>query len=89
MEGVGSDTEGQSSPEQFSLVLTPRSESRIDLWQQTGSFPFPDLQVFPPPPAHDYTKNELRLIHHLSSVCSDLSLKGTTSLTVWTQKMPQ
>ncbi|KAK3643955.1 hypothetical protein LTR56_006745 [Elasticomyces elasticus] len=87
MENVGSDTEGQGSPEQPSMLLTPGSESRIDLWQQTGSFPYPDLQVFPPPQTHEYSKNELRLIHHLSSISNDLLLKGTSHLTVWTPKM--
>jgi len=89
MESVGSDTEGQGSPEQPSVVLTPGSESRIDLWQQTGSFPYPDLQVLPPPQTHEYTKNELRLIHHLSSISNDLLLRGTSHLTVWAHKMPK
>lgn len=89
MESVGSDAEGASSPEQPSLVFTPSTESRIDLWQQTGSFPYPSLQVFPPPQTHEYSKNELRLIHHLSSISNDLMLKGTSNLTIWTQKVPK
>lgn len=89
METVGSDTESQHSPEQPSLVLTPGTEQRIDLWQQTGSFPYPDLHVFPPPQTHEYSKTELRLIHHLSSISNDLLLKGTTNLTIWTTKMPK
>ncbi|CAK4030053.1 related to UPC2 Regulatory involved in control of sterol uptake [Lecanosticta acicola] len=87
METVGADAEGQSSPEQPSLVFTPGTESRIDLWQQTGSFPYPNLQVFPPPQTHEYSKNELRLIHHISSISNDLVVKGTTNLTIWTQKV--
>ncbi|KAK5707824.1 hypothetical protein LTR97_000362 [Elasticomyces elasticus] len=87
MKRSRNDTEGQGSPEQPSMLLTPGSESRIDLWQQTGSFPYPDLQVFPPPQTHEYSKNELRLIHHLSSISNDLLLKGTSHLTVWTPKM--
>ena len=89
MESVGSDAESQSSPEQVSLVFTPSTENRIDLWQQTGSFPYPGLQVFPPPQTHEYSKNELRLMDHLSSISSDLMLKGTTNLTIWTQKVPK
>ncbi|KAF2162171.1 hypothetical protein M409DRAFT_27551 [Zasmidium cellare ATCC 36951] len=89
MESVGSDAESQSSPEQASLVFTPSTENRIDLWQQTGSFPYPGLQVFPPPQTHEYSKNELRLMDHLSSISSDLMLKGTTNLTIWTQKVPK
>lgn len=89
MENIGSDSEAQHSPEQQSLVLTPDTEQRIDLWQQTGAFPYPDLHVFPPPQTHEYSKNELRLIHHLTSVSNDLLLKGTTGLAIWTQKMPK
>ena len=89
MENVGSDTESQSSPEQQPLALTPNSESRIDMWQQTGSFPYPDLQVYPPPPIQGQSKDELRLLHHISSITNDLMLEGTTNLTLWTQKMPK
>jgi hypothetical protein len=89
MENVGSDSEGQQSPEQAAVMLTPNSENRVDLWQQSGNYPFPDLQVFPPPHAHEYSKNDLRLIHHLSTISNDLLLKGSTSLTMWSQKMPK
>ena len=89
MENFSSDTESQSSPERSTVMLTPGSESRIDLWQKTGDFPYPNLQVFPPPPTNEYSKNELRLIHHLSSISNDLSLRGTNHLTIWTRKMPK
>lgn len=89
MENIGSDTDSQSSPEQTQLSFSPGTESRIDLWQQTGSFPYPGLQVFPPPQTHEYTKNDLRLIHHLSAISNDLMLKGTSNLTIWTQKVPK
>lgn len=89
MENLGSESDTQPSPEQAAVALTPGTERRIDLWQQTGSFPYPDLQVFPPPPTHEYSKNELRLIHHLSSISNDLLLNGSTKLTIWTQKMPK
>lgn len=89
MESVASDTQSQGSPEQSALVFTPGAESRIDLWQQTGSFPFPELQVFPFPQTHEYSRTDLRLIHHLSTVSRDLLLSGSTDLTIWTQKMPK
>ena len=89
MESVGSDSDSQPSPEQAAVLLTPNSESRVDLWQQTGSFPYPELQVFPPPQTHEYSKNELRLIHHLSSISNELMQKGTSRLTLWAQKMPK
>lgn len=89
METIGTEGDGEQSPEQSAVVLTPNSESGVDLWQQTGCFPYPDLHVFPPPPIHEYTKNELRLIHHLSTVSNDLLSKGTPGLTLWTEKIPK
>lgn len=89
MDNMGSDLEQQSSPEQAAVQLTPGSEGRVDLWQQTGSFPYPDLQVFPSPPTQEYSRNELRLIHHLSSISNDLRMKGSTTLTLWTHRMPR
>ena len=80
MEYIVSDSDSQPSPEQPAVVLTPGSENRLDLWQQTGSFPYPDLQVFPTPQTQQYSKNELRLSHHLSSICN---------MTIWTQEMPK
>lgn len=90
MENMGSDTASQSgSPEQLPLVFTPAAESRLDHWQQTGSFPYPDLNVFPQPVAHEYSKTDLRLIHHISSISNDLHLNNSNNLTLWTQKMPK
>lgn len=89
MENMGSDTASQSgSPEQLPLVFTPAAESRLDHWQQTGSFPYPDLNVFPQPVAHEYSKTDLRLIHHISSISNDLHLNNSNNLTLWTQKCP-
>ena len=89
METLGSELESQSSPEQSTLALTPGSEQRVETWQQTGDFPYPDLRVFPPPQSGEYSRIELRLIHHLSSISNDLQVRGTTGLTIWTQKLPK
>ncbi|WPH03520.1 Hypothetical protein R9X50_00640000 [Acrodontium crateriforme] len=89
-EGIGSDTESQrQSPEQPSVMLTPGSESRIRQWEETNTFPYPALEIFPPPQTQEYSKNELRLIHHLSSMSNDLLMKGTSDLTVWTTQLPR
>jgi hypothetical protein len=90
LENTGSDTESaQHSPEQHALSFSPSTESKIEQWQSTGSFPYPDLQVFPPPPTQEYSKNELRLIHHLTSVSNELRSKGVSNLTTWTEKVPK
>ncbi|RMX72410.1 hypothetical protein D0869_14647 [Hortaea werneckii] len=89
METLGSELESQSSPEQAPLALTPGSERSVDAWQQTGSFPYPNLQVYPSPQPQEYSNAELRLIYHLSSISNDLLTKGATGLTIWTQKLPK
>jgi hypothetical protein len=89
MDNIGSESETQQSPEQAPVALTPGSEQQVEAWQQTGSFPYPDLQVAPPPPTQEYSKNDLRLIHHLSAISNELLLKGSSNLTLWTQKMPK
>lgn len=89
MENMSSDSEARQSPEQAGLTLTPRSETRIHLWQRTGSFPYPGLQVVPSPNTHDYSKDELRLIHHVTSISNELLLNGATHMTVWTRSMPK
>jgi hypothetical protein len=89
METIGTESDDQQSFEQPALVFTPGTESRIDQWQQTGSFPYPGLQVFPPPQTHEYSKTELRLMHHLSTISNDLMLRGTSNFTLWTQKVPK
>lgn len=89
METFPSDSDSQPSPEQPTILLTPNSESRVELWQQTGGFPYPDLHVFPQPPIQEYSRNELRLIEHLSAISNDLLMNGTSSLTIWTQKLPK
>lgn len=90
MESMGSDTQSQGgSPEQLPLVFTPGTESRVDLWQQTGSFPYPDLNVYPPPSPQEHSKTELRLMHHLSSISNDLLLNNCNNLTLWTHKLPK
>nr|POE85230.1 hypothetical protein CFP56_67387 [Quercus suber] len=89
METVSGESDDPQSPGQPVIVISPELESGVDLWQQTGSFPFPNLHVFPPPTVHEYTKNELRLLYHLSNTCNDLLLNGTTGTTVWTERIPK
>lgn len=88
MESV-SDSDSVPSPEQASVLLSPNSEQRVEAWQHTGGFPFPELNVYPQPPVQELSRNELRLIQHLSSISSDLHANGNASLTIWAQKLPR
>ncbi|KAF2860240.1 hypothetical protein K470DRAFT_217553 [Piedraia hortae CBS 480.64] len=86
-QSIISDGEGTQSPDP-PVTLTPGAESHVDQWQQTGKFPYPDLQMHPSPPAHQYSCTELHLIHHLSVITHQLHRNGTSHLALWTQRMP-
>jgi hypothetical protein len=74
---------------QANLLWTPEIERNVDLWRQTGHFPFPDLQIAPQPQWQTFSKTDLRLIYHLSSVCWEMQQSRTSKLTIWTQVMPK
>jgi hypothetical protein len=61
----------------------------LDVWQQTGNFPYPELQVFPPPGPQSHSRIELRLIQHLSSISRSLLINSTSDITVWASKVPK
>lgn len=81
--------ESPKSPQQPNLLWTPEIEATIELWQQTGDFPFPELRVYPLPQWRAYSKIDLRLIHHLSSISNEMFRSRTSKLTVWTDLMPK
>ncbi|KAF2785709.1 hypothetical protein K505DRAFT_368869 [Melanomma pulvis-pyrius CBS 109.77] len=81
--------ESPKSPQQPNLLWTPEIDSTIELWRQTGEFPFPDLRVYPQPQWRAYPKTDLRLIHHLSSISNEMFRNRTSKLTLWTDMMPK
>lgn len=81
--------ESPQSPKQPNLLWTPEIDATIELWRQTGEFPFPELRVYPQPQWRAYSKTDLRLIHHLSSISNEMFRNTTSKLTVWTDMMPK
>jgi hypothetical protein len=81
--------ESPKSPQQPNLLWTPEIDATIDLWRQTGDFPFPDMRVYPQPQWRAYTKTDLRLVHHLSSISNEMFRNRTSKLTIWTDMMPK
>jgi hypothetical protein len=79
------------SPQSQSPLLpsSPEIEHMLDLWQQTGSFPYLELQVFPSPQPQNHSRVELRLIQHLSAISRSLLMNSTSDMTVWTSKVPK
>ena len=83
------DGEQQHVPEQASVPSTPGTEQSVNVWLQTGQFPFPELQVFPTPQPQTLSQSDLQLITHLSSIARSLLLNGTSEMTVWSPMVPQ
>ncbi|KAF2461891.1 hypothetical protein BDY21DRAFT_277177 [Lineolata rhizophorae] len=75
--------------QQANLLWSADIERQIDVWRQTGEFPFPELGVYPQPQWHAYSKADLRLIHHLSSISNEMARNRTTKLTIWTENFPR
>ncbi|KAJ8065539.1 hypothetical protein OCU04_006218 [Sclerotinia nivalis] len=80
--------ERAATPEKADLLWTPEIEADIERWQQTGNFPFPDLYIYPAPNPQYFTFEDLRLIHHVASVSSELSIHDAGNFTIWTRQIP-
>jgi len=77
------------SPKQPNLLWTPEIEATIDLWRQTGEFPFPELRVYPQPNWRAMSKIDLRLVHHLATIANETFRFRTSKLTIWSENMPK
>ncbi|KAG4444087.1 hypothetical protein IFR05_000440 [Cadophora sp. M221] len=80
--------ERAATPEKADLLWTPEIEAEIERWQQTGSFPFPDLYIYPAPAPQFFSFEDLRLIHHVASVSSELNAHDAGNFTIWTRQIP-
>ncbi|KAF7948784.1 hypothetical protein EAE96_007975 [Botrytis aclada] len=80
--------ERAATPEKADLLWTPEIEADIERWQQTGNFPFPDLYIYPAPNPQYFNFEDLRLIHHVASVSSELSIHDAGNFTIWTRQIP-
>lgn len=77
-----------ATPEKADLLWTPEIEAEIERWQRTGSFPFPDLYFYPAPSPQFFSLEDLRLIHHVASVSSELGNSDANNFTIWTRQIP-
>lgn len=77
-----------TTPEKPDLMMTPEIENAILTWQQTGNFPFSDLGIWPAPMPQFYSFQDLRLIHHVASIASELSMQGASNFTIFAPQIP-
>lgn len=72
------------------LLWTAEIEKAVDIWRQTGQFPFPsELGIYPPLQPKNLSKTELRLLYHVCSIMHEVQSSRTTKLTMWTDMMPK
>jgi hypothetical protein len=69
-------------------MWTPEIQAAIADWQATGVFPFPEMGIYPTPNAHSYSLEDLRLIHHVASLYTELARIDGNNFTLWTRHIP-
>jgi hypothetical protein len=82
------DAGRSTTPDKPDLMWTPEIEVCIAEWQRTGQFPFPSLNIYPAPVAQAFSTEDLRLIHHVSSLYVQLQAFGANNFTLWTRHIP-
>jgi len=87
MDSPSAGDESLRLPNQANLLWTPEIEKTVNAWLTTSQFPFPDLHIFPQPQWQNFSKTDLRLIYHLSSIANELQSSRTSKLTIWADLM--
>jgi len=71
------------------LMWTSEVETEIRSWKKIGQSSFPSLCVFPAAiPFEKYSLEDLRLIHHVTSISSELCTSNSSNLTIWVRQVP-
>lgn len=76
------------APKGPNLLWTPGIETEIDTWQRSGIFPFPELGLSTHHQFSVLSRDDLRLIHHLSAIYRELQRKGLLQCTAWVERLP-
>jgi hypothetical protein len=80
--------ERNSTPEEPDLLWTPKIEAELDHWQKTGIFPFPELSIYPQPNPQPFSAEDLRLMHHVAGISTELGMIDAGSFTIWANQIP-
>jgi hypothetical protein len=70
------------------LHMTPQIQRELDTWRETGVYPFPSLGVDSQPSPSRYSPTDLRLIHHISSVATQMQAAEAGHSATWTKRVP-
>jgi hypothetical protein len=80
--------ERNPTPEKPDLLWTLKIEAEIDHWQKTGIFPFPELSIYPQPNPQAFSTEDLRLMHHVAGISTELGMLDAGSFTIWANQIP-
>lgn len=69
------------------LLTTPELQQTLDTWRLTGQTPFLELRKSDPSYWTRFSTIDLRLVHHITTLSSDLYRRGYTQCMPWTPKM--
>ncbi|RMZ75991.1 hypothetical protein DV738_g5155, partial [Chaetothyriales sp. CBS 135597] len=70
------------------LRMSPELQQRLDHWRLTGDSPLVELRSRDPLYWTRFSTLDLRLIHHIVTLSSDMQARGYSQCTPWASKMP-
>ncbi|KAA8895047.1 hypothetical protein FN846DRAFT_767616, partial [Sphaerosporella brunnea] len=70
------------------LNMTPQVLQELERWRETGVYPFPNLGLELHPSPSLYSQTDLRLIHHISSIASQMQAVEPSNSAIWTKRVP-
>ena len=80
--------EGMGTGGEPDLGTSLQDKRELERWIDTGEYPFPNLglqgQIHP----LKYTPTELRLIHHVSTVATQMQNAEPDKYSIWTKRVP-
>lgn len=65
------------------LLMSPELQQRLDNWRITGDPPLLELQTQDKVYWTRFSTIDLRLIHHVVTLSTDMHTRGYSSCTVW------
>ena len=89
MDGPQPEERSSASPPAPDLLWNVDAEQDIERWKTTGELPWPEIQFRPRVPLSDFSTTELRLLHHIASVSTQMQRSDASRFTIWTYQVPK
>lgn len=88
MDGPQPEARSSKSPQAADLLWNADAEQDIERWRATGGLPWPEMHFRPRVPIADFSTTELRLLHHIASVSTQMQRHDASKFTIWTHQVP-